>query len=336
MSKKEFLALWVDNHSSDPNLFKENKASVRSTSFENLTPGQVIIKVEYSGINYKDALAVTGRGKILRKLPLIPGIDVAGRVVESDSDQFKTGDQVMINGCQLGEMLCGGFSEYLRVPADILIKIPQGLNAREAMIMGTAGFTAALAIYQMEKNGLRPEKGDVLVTGASGGVGSLALSFLNQLGYESEAWTRRSEHQDWLYACGASRVLITRDKDFSTKSLESVVWAGAIDNVGGETLSFILPRIDLWGSVASIGLAQSEKLDSTVFPFILRGVNILGISSNNCPLPLRKEIWTKMAGPMKPKNLDHILTDEISLNDVIKYSEKIISSEHHGRILVAL
>ncbi len=334
--EKSFKALWADTPDSDPNQFKEIRSEVRETRIDELTAGDVIIKAEYSGINYKDALALTGKGKILRQLPLIPGIDVSGTVVESQNKNFKEGDPVLINGANLGEKHCGGYSQYLRVPADIVIHRPNDLSAQEAMIFGTAGFTAALAIHQMEHNGLRPEKGEVLVTGATGGVGSLALSFLNQLGYETEAWTRRQEHSEWLYACGAAKVTDVSDFDFSTAPLDSVKWAGAIDNVGGEYLSYILPRIDLWGSVGSIGLAKSEKLDTTVFPFILRGVNLLGVSSNNCPQKLRQQIWQKISGEMKPKNLDHMLSREITMDELPEAAQSIIAGEHLGRILVRL
>jgi acrylyl-CoA reductase (NADPH) len=269
--EKSFKALWADAPASEANNFKEMQLELRDTQLQELSTGNLVIKAEYSGINYKDALALTGKGKILRQLPLIPGIDVAGTIAQSQSPDFKEGDPVLINGANLGEKFCGGYSQYLRVPSDIVIQRTEGLTAKEAMTFGTAGFTAALAIHQMELNGLRPEKGEVLVTGATGGVGSLALSFLNRLGYEAEAWTRREEHKEWLEACGAAKVTNVKDLDFSTRPLESVVWAGAIDNVGGDYLRFIIPRIDLWGSVASIGLAQSEKLESTVFPFILRG-----------------------------------------------------------------
>ncbi len=333
---KVFKALWADSPGSDPNNFKEIQCEIRETTIEQLTAGDVIIKAEYSGINYKDALALTGNGKILRQLPLIPGVDVAGTVVESQNPRFKEGDPVLINGANLGEQYCGGFSEYQRVPADIVVPQPNDLTAREAMVFGTAGFTAALAIHQMELNGLRPEKGEVLVTGATGGVGSLALSFLNQLGYETEAWTRRGEQAEWLHLCGAARVTDVSDRDFSTRPLESVKWAGAIDNVGGEYLTHILPRIDLWGSVSSIGLAQSAKLESTVFPFILRGVNLLGVSSNNCPQKLRHEIWQKIAGPMKPKNLEHMVSQEVKLDNLVEAAQSVIDSQHLGRIVVAL
>ncbi len=332
---KSFKALWISSPENDPNEFKDSQSEIRETKINELTDGNVTIKAQYSGINYKDALAVTGKGKILRSLPLIPGIDVAGVVVESKSDQFKEGDEVLINGCNLGEKLSGGFSQYLRVPHDILIKRPKDLSALEAMIVGTAGFTAALAIHQLEKNGLRPEKGRVLVTGATGGVGSLALSFLNRKGYESEAWTRRKdEHKEWLEACGADYITDISDKDFSTKPLESVEFAGAIDNVGGEGLHYILTRLDLWSSVASIGLADSEKLETTVFPMILRGANILGISSNNCPFSLRKEIWEKIAGELKPKNLTHMMSEEIGLEEIPQKAQEIIKGKHLGRTLV--
>ena len=211
---------------------------------------------------------------------------------------------------------------------------PKGLNARESASLGTAGFTAALAINRMEKNGLNPNQGEVLVTGSCGGVGCLALSFLNQLGYRTEAWTRRMEYEDWLKNCGASKVTDISGKDFSTRFLESVVWAGAIDNVGGEILSHILPRMALWSSVASIGLAKSHELKTSLFPFILRGVNLLGISSNNCSMELKKQLWEKMATDMKPKNFDHIIGEEISPTALVESCHKVIKGEHRGRILV--
>lgn len=332
----KFKALWVDNPESDPNAISENKPEIRQTSLSDLSEGQVVIRAEYTGINYKDAMAVSGKGKILRSLPLVPGIDVAGVVSQSSDSRFKEGDSVLANGSNLGEKFCGGFSEYLKIPADIIIPLPENLSSREAMIMGTAGFTAALAIHQLEINGLRPEKGEVLVTGATGGVGSLALSFLNHRGYETEAWTRREEHREWLELCGAAKVTNVKNHNFKTRPLESVVWSAAIDNIGGEYLSYIIPRIDLWGSVASIGLAQSEKLDSTVFPFILRGVNLLGVSSNNCPQRLRLELWQKLASELKPKNLEHMVCEEITLDEIPDAAERIISSQHLGRILVKI
>ncbi len=335
--EKPFRALWANTPESDTNDHAHIQCEVRETELHELPAGDILVKTEYSGINYKDALALTGKGKILRRLPLIPGIDVAGTVAESRSPLFKEGDPVLVNGSNMGETFCGGFSEYVRLPDDIVIKRPDALSAREAMAFGTAGFTAALAIHQMELNGLRPEKGEVLVTGATGGVGSLALSFLNRLGYETEAWTRRkNQHEEWLYSCGAAKVTDISDLDLITRPLDSVVWAGAIDNVGGDILRYILPRIDLWGSVGSIGLAQSEKLDTTVFPFILRGVNLLGVSSNNCPFGLRQELWKKMASSMKPKNLDHMISKEVNLDNLLEEANNVIAGEHLGRILVKL
>lgn len=334
--EKMFQALWADTPGSDTNDFAHISLELRETKLSELSSGNVVIKAEYSGINYKDALALTGKGKILRRLPLVPGIDVAGVVVASKSTKFKEGDPVLVNGANMGEHFCGGYSEYLQLPDDVVILRHPSLSAREAMTFGTAGFTAALAIHQMELNGLRPEKGDVLVTGATGGVGSLALSFFNQLGYETEAWTRRQEHTEWLHLCGAAKVTDVQGLDFSTRPLESVKWAGAIDNIGGEYLKYILPRIDLWGSVGSIGLAQSAQLDSTVFPFILRGVNLLGVSSNNAPQKLREEIWQKMSSSMKPKNLDHMVSQEVSLKELPQAAEQVIAGQHLGRILVKI
>ncbi|MEM7646893.1 MAG: YhdH/YhfP family quinone oxidoreductase [Pseudomonadota bacterium] len=329
-----FRALWAQTPSGDTNDHAQIQCEIRETQLDELTSGDVVIQVEYSGINYKDALAVTGKGKILRALPLIPGIDMSGTVIQSRSTLWKEGDRVLLNGRQLGEKLTGGYSERVRLPGDLPVRIPHGLSSREAMIMGTAGFTAALAICQLEKNELRPAKGPVLVTGATGGVGSLAIAMLNQLGYETEAWTRRPEHQAWIESCGASKVTVTNEKDWTTRPLESVVWASAIDNVGGKILEHIVPRIDLWGSVASIGMASDHQLSTTVFPFILRGVNILGVSSNNGPEKLRHSLWERLASDLKPKNLDSICEKEITLDQLPQECQRVVKGQHRGRTLV--
>lgn len=328
--------MWADNSTQDPNDFKNIQVKIRETKFSELTQGQVTLKIQYSGINYKDALAVTGNGKILRNLPLIPGVDFAGVVVDSRSDQFSIGDPVVMNACNLGEKICGGFSQYTRVNDDILMHRPKGLSARESMILGTAGFTASLAIHQLEKNGLTPQKGPVLVTGATGGVGSIAISLLNKLGYETEAWTRKDSQEQWLKKCGAAVVTNITNKDFKTQPLESYRWSGAIDNVGGEILSSIIPRIGLWGSVASIGLAMDHKLATTLYPFILRGVNLLGVSSNNCPFELRKQLWQRLGEDLKPENLDELCSEEVSLSQIPETAKKIIDGKHIGRILVKI
>ena len=333
--KNGFSALWATNSSLNPDDFKNLRCEIKKTSIDELSPGEVIIENHYSSINYKDALALTGKGKILRKLPLIPGIDVSGIVVESQSSLYKPGDKVLIHGANFGETMCGGYSEYSRVPEQTLVKLPDEMSLKEAMVYGTAGFTAALAINQLEHNGLNPDKGTVLVTGATGGVGSLALCFLHKKGYTTEAWTRRESFVPWLKECGASIVTDTSSLNFKTAPLAKATWSSAIDNIGGDILSYILPRIDLWGSVASIGLAQSEKLNTTVFPFILRGVNILGTSSNNCPQDLRQKIWKKMATEYKPKKLETILTNEITLKDLPSYAEKIIEGNLYGRTIVS-
>ena len=331
---QSFQALWASNPSLDPNQFDSISCEVRETQLDELGGGDVVIKNEFTGINYKDALAVTGRAKILRNLPLIPGIDCAGIVTESKHPRFKEGDAVLINGANLGEVHCGGLSEYVRVSGDMVLHRPSGLSAKEAMIYGTAGFTAALALHRLEENGLRASKGEVLVTGATGGVGSLALGFLNRKGYETRAWTRRKEHQGWLEQAGAGIVEDIGSKDWSTRPLATAQYASAIDSIGGDILSHIIPRIELWGSVATIGLAQGAKLNTTVYPFILRGVSLLGISSNNCPQGLREELWQEMAGPLKPKNLEHFADQTIGLEHVLKTCESVIESKHLGRNLV--
>ncbi|MCB0378146.1 MAG: YhdH/YhfP family quinone oxidoreductase [Bdellovibrionales bacterium] len=334
--KDLFLALWAQNSTQDPNQFPDIQCELRETRIDELSEGDVVVDVHYSGINFKDALAVCGKGKILRSLPLIPGIDMAGVVSHSKSTLWQEGDSVFLNGNNLGETITGGFSQKVRIAGDRLLALPKDLSLKEAMIYGTAGFTAALALNRLEHNGLTPNKGKVLVTGATGGVGSLALGFLKKRGYECEAWTRRLQHKEWLTKCGASEVTDISGYDFKAAPLAKAIWAGAIDNLGGEALSYILPHMDLWSSVASIGLAQNENLNTTVFPFILRGVNLLGTSSNNCPLDLKKAIWQQMATTYKPENLSDWVFKEIGLEDIEANAEQVLSSLHHGRILINL
>ena len=329
-----FKALWLNNSNSDPDQTGQIKAQIRETKIEELTQGDLVIKTKYSAINYKDALAVTGKGKILRKLPLIPGIDLSGVVVRSNSPRFKEGDPVLAMGYNVGESYCGGFSQYARLPDQVVFHQPKNLDSRESAIMGTAGLTATIAIDQMEKNGLTPDQGAVLVTGSCGGVGVLALSFLSRLGYRAEAWTRRRENENWLKSFGADKVTDISQKDFSSHPLESPLWAGAIDNLGGEPLSHIIARMKLWSSVAVIGLAKSHQLKTTLFPLILRGVKLLGISSNNCPRELKKQLLEKMASTMKPENLDSMIFKEIFLEGLVEACHQVIGGRHRGRILV--
>lgn len=289
-----YKKLVAKNASLNTDDFASLQCAWETATLAPLASDHVRLKMEFSSINYKDALAITGRGKILRTLPLTPGIDVSGQVVETTAPGFSINEEVIVTGCGLGEHIDGGLSQFVDVPARAVIRKPKNLTLKECMILGTAGFTAALALHQLELNGLKPGQAPVLVNGATGGVGSLALLMLKERGYEVEAWSRKDVETGYLKSLGADTVTNILNLNTKTRPLESGVWAAAIDNVGGDILSYILPRIQPHGSVASIGLAKSAKLDTSVFPFILRGVNILGISSGTCPRPLREIIWNEI------------------------------------------
>ena len=299
-----------------------------------LSDGEVVIRVHYSGVNYKDALAATGKGAILKHFPLNGGIDLAG-VIESSKDvRFESGQQVLVNGCGLGEVHDGGLAEYARIPGDWVMPVPDGLTMKECMILGTAGFTAGLAIHRMLVNGQTPDKGPIVVSGASGGVGSNAVSMLSGLGFETIAVSGRREFDDYLTALGASKVCAADDLALSDRPLDKGIFGGAIDNVGGSLLSQIIAHTNLWGNIASIGLADTHQFDTTVFPFILRGVSLLGVSSTNCPMPLRREIWQRLGQDLKPKHLDKILTDEVKLKNVSEVFEELLNRKRYGRTIV--
>ena len=311
-----------------------DQGGVTGLSSSHLAEGAVTVKVMYSSINYKDALAVTGRGKILKQYPLIPGIDLSGRVEASSDERFTKGDEVLITGCGYGEVRDGGFSEYQRVDADSLVALPQGLSLREAMILGTAGFTAALAVHRLEQMGQEPDKGRLVVTGASGGVGTIAVNILAARGYDVVAVTGKPELRDYLYGLGAKHVCSVSELGLGKRPLESARYGGAIDNVGGEVLQGLLASVNLWGNIASIGLALGTELKTTVMPFILRGVSLLGISSNNCPMPLRKELWSKLALDWRPKDLERIFDREVPLAAIAPICAEMIERKTHGRVLV--
>ncbi|HAJ91559.1 MAG TPA: oxidoreductase, partial [Gammaproteobacteria bacterium] len=249
------------------------RAGLEALTLDDLAPGEVVIRSHYSSVNYKDALAATGKGKILRRFPLVAGVDVAGEVMSSADAGFHEGDRVLVTGCGLGESHDGGFSQVVRVPADWVVPLPEGLSLFAAMALGTAGFTAALAIDRLEQNGLAPGRGPVVVTGASGGVGSIAIDLLSGRGYEVVALSRRPATTDYLQSLGAADVLDPKTVTASDKPLETARWAGAIDNVGGESLAWLTRTVQPWGSIASIGLAGGGELHTTVMPFILRGVS---------------------------------------------------------------
>ena len=299
-----------------------------------LSPGSVVVRVAWSGVNYKDALAVTGRGKILKRLPLNAGIDAAGVVEASEDARFRPGDAVVVNGMGLGESHDGGFAEVLRVPADWALPLPAGLTLREAMILGTAGFTAALAVVRMELNGQRPEQGPIVVTGATGGVGSVAVDVLSARGYPVVAVSGRPEHHGYLRGLGAAEVRTPEELRLGSRPLESARFGGAIDNVGGELLAGLARHVGFWGQVACIGMAASPALEGTVFPLILRGVSLLGISSGNCPMSLRAEVWRRLGGDLKPPHLAAIVSREVPLSGVIEAATTLVERRALGRVLV--
>jgi putative YhdH/YhfP family quinone oxidoreductase len=310
------------------------RAGIEDLGLDDLAPGNVTIRVAWSGLNYKDALAATGKGRILRRAPLVGGIDVAGTVVESDSDDFLPGERVLANGSGLAETRDGGFTEYLRLPADIAVPLPTGLTMRQAMGLGTAGFTAALSLYRMEANGQRPDMGPIVVTGASGGLGSIAVDLLTAAGYEVHAITGKVEQFDWLAHLGARQCISRNDLHWGQKPLERAAWAGCIDAVGGDMLAGLTRVIDLWGNIACCGMAGGSGLRTTVFPLILRGVSLLGISSTNCPIDTRRKLWDRLGNEWKPPHLDEIICNEVDLEDMPAVFGKMLAGESLGRTVV--
>lgn len=296
----------------------------------------VLIRVHYSSINYKDALAVTGAGKILRTFPLTAGIDLAGVVVESGDTRFHEGQRVLVTGCGLGEEVDGGYSDYARVDGDWVIPLPEAMDARDAMTIGTAGFTAALAIHRMERNGQTPERGPIVVTGASGGVGCLAIDMLAGAGYEVVAISGTRDASSWLLRLGAEKVLDRKQIEFGQRPLEAALWGGAVDNVGGDTLAWLTRTLNWWGNIASVGLAASPELHTTVMPFILRGVSILGINSVKTPRSERKQVWDRIAGDLRPRHLGAIRTREIDFEELPGAFDAYMDGTVRGRTVVRI
>jgi acrylyl-CoA reductase (NADPH) len=311
-------------------------ARFEQIGLDDLGEGDVVVRVRYSDINYKDALAATGAGRILRKYPLVGGIDLAGEVAASDAPQFKVGDKVLVTGCGLSETHDGGYAEYARVKAEWVIPIPPGLDEAKAMGIGTAGFTAALAIHRMEHNALAPERGPVVVTGATGGVGSLAVDMLSARGYAVVAVSGKPDQDDYLHLLGARQILRRQELDLGSKPLETPRWAGAIDNVGGEILTWLTRTVDFWGNIASIGLAGSPELKTTVMPFILRGVNLLGINSSATPRDVRLTVWKRIASDLSPLHLDRIVTRTISFDELPSAFDTCLKGTVIGRTVVKI
>ena len=299
---------------------------------DDLPEGDVLIKVHYSGINYKDALAAQDHNAIVKKYPMVPGIDLAGTIEETNAPGFEVGDKVIVTSYDLGVSHYGGFSEYARVKSEWVIELPEGLTLEEAMIYGTAGYTAGLAIEKLEKAGMSIEGNEVLVRGATGGVGTLAMLMLDNLGYDVVASTGRKDVDNQLKELGATEV-IDRLPDNDDKSLASRTWQAAIDPVGGKNLPYIVKRLDNNGSVAVIGMTGGTEFESSVFPFILRGVSIIGIDSVFTPIKLRRRVWRRLARDLKPDQL-HDIKHIISFEDIPDAIEKVINHENTGRIVI--
>jgi len=309
-------------------------ADFENLTLDDLTPGDVIIKSVYSNINYKDALAATGKGRILKKFPLVGGIDVAGFVENSHDDRFNTGDAVLVCGAGLSETLDGGYSHYVRVPGDCVIKLPDGLSLYQAMAIGTAGFTAALAVNQMQHNGQKPDRGAIFVTGATGGVGSYAIDYLSGLGFEVIAISSKPDRVDYLESLGAGQVISRQALAMGNRPLEKSLCAGAIDCVGGELLSWLTRTVQPLGNIAVIGLTGGIEINTTVMPFILRGINLLGISSVYCPNEIKSHIWGRLASDLKPRHIDKIVTREISFEQLPEMFEATLQGRVTGRTVV--
>jgi acrylyl-CoA reductase (NADPH) len=314
----------------------EQRAGLEQLQPADLTPGEVTVRVHWSGINYKDALAGTGKGRILRRFPLVGGVDLAGVVEASSDPSCVAGDRVLVTGCGLSETRDGGYAELARVPAEAVVQLPAALNLRDAMIVGTAGFAAALAITQLEHNGLAPGQGPVAVSGATGGVGLLAIDMLATRGYEVVALTRKADSVPLLRKVGAGEVQLLDGTALSTRPLEAERWAGAIDNIGGALLSWLLRGTRMQGGVAAVGLAGGAELNVSVMPFILRGVNLLGVNSAATRRDKRLGVWRRIAGDLAPKHLDDIATRTVGLAGLPQAFESILSGHNTGRTLVRI
>jgi putative YhdH/YhfP family quinone oxidoreductase len=312
-----------------------HRSGIEQVTLDQLSPGEVVIRSAYSSVNFKDALAGTGEGRILRRFPLVGGIDVAGHVVASTDPQYREGDAVLVTGCGLSETRDGGYAEYARLESRWVIPLPDGLSLRESMILGTAGFTAALALFRMLENRQAPELGPLCVTGATGGVGMLALAIFSRAGFAVHAVSGKAGRADFLRAIGASEVL-GRDALATTRPMESARFGGGLDNTGGPMLASLLAQTAPYGNVASAGLAASSALEATVMPFIIRGVSLLGVASAGTARDIRGEIWRRLASDWKPATLDTICTREATLDELPDVFPTMLRGDSFGRTLVRL
>ncbi len=314
---------------------KGQKVALTTLKESELMAGDVTVKVEYSAVNYKDGLAMTARAPVVRHFPLTPGIDFAGTVISSENNAFVEGDKVLLNGFGVGEVHSGGFSEIARVDGNWLVPLPEGISTRQAMAVGTAGYTAMLCVLALENHGVTPESGDILVTGAAGGVGSVAVSILSKLGYSVVAATGRSSEHDFLISLGASRIIERQPFSDKAKLLARELWAGAIDVAGGNMLANVISQIKYGGAVAACGLAESMELPTSVAPFILRGIALYGIDSVMAPIAKRKHAWQRIVDDLDFNKLA-TLSSEISLEEVPAAAEAILSGAIRGRTLVKI
>jgi len=311
-------------------------ARFEQLSLEDLSPGDVVIRVTHSGINYKDALAATGAGKILRRYPLVGGIDLAGVVEFSADPRYRPGDAVLVTGCGLSETHDGGYAAFARVPGDWVIPMPAGLDTSTAMALGTAGFTAALAVHRMEQNGQTPAGGAVAVTGASGGVGSFAIDMLSRRGYRVVAVSGKADAAPYLKELGASEVLLRSELDLGSRPLENARFGGAVDSLGGDVLAWLTRTVDFWGNIASVGLAASPALATTVMPFILRGVALLGINSSATRREWRLAVWQRIATDLRPRHLARIVTRTIDFDELPAAFPAYLEGRVTGRTVVRI
>jgi putative YhdH/YhfP family quinone oxidoreductase len=311
-------------------------SSIDNLVVDDLSAGEVVFRVHWSAINYKDALAATGAGRIMRDFPRVGGIDASGVVVSSADPRFSEGDAVLVTGFGFGVEHDGGFAEYARVPADWLVPLPEGLDLREAMILGTAGFTVGLGLKRLADVGHDPALGPMLVTGATGGVGSLAVSMLAKLGYQVHALTGKAEQADYLRGLGAAEVLLRQDLELSGRPLEKGRFGGGFDTLGGDILGWLLASTREWGSVVACGLAAGHELPTTVMPFILRGVSLLGVTSVECPQDWREGIWRRLASDWKPVRLDGMVSRELTLDELPGVFDDYLQARALGRTLVRI
>jgi len=320
-------------------IFSENNkicGSVVNVTLDQLSPGEVVFRTAYSSVNYKDALAATGGGgKIIRKFPLIGGIDAAGTVISSSDTRFKSGDEIICTSYDMGVAHDGGYSELCRVPADWVVPLPKALSLFEAMALGTAGYTAGLAIHLLEHNDMDPGKGRVFVNGATGGVASLCIDMLSNLGYRVTAATGKDGEHEFLKKIGAVEVLSTKTLEMGTRPLEKAMWAAAFDSVGGEQLAWLTRTMQPRGVIASFGNAGGIEFSTTVLPFILRGVRLIGVDSASTPMPLRRRVWERLAGDLKPRHLGDIAFT-ITMDELPRYFEKMLKAGTRGRAVVRI